>query len=487
MGRGVTRFKSMSGFKDHRTGGGGGKFLSKWKEKGSIDVWFHIKELPLAIWRHQVPTITIVDNKQTRQKDKRVFSKSYVCHEREDVLEGQYFRKDDGTRKHPPVRCGLCKLVDWAYRQCLAFEEHRKENEEAIEAKKSKRVKGIRFTTTLFKFVGDDPEETQTMHIGGLCNIFNRDDLSDAMRKDIADSHIKVGGPKGAWRENMFAKCQYAMCVVNNDRPDDGVQIAMEASSLGDKVKDVFNAVLKEDERDIETDPYCVCWEYFEKETNLNKKYNALPKRKVPLTPRIKKLITGEAPDLSQLTENFNQQLMRSQLEAACVLPEGVVPWDELFPTKEQEEAWAKEDDAEEEEEEDESDDASDDDDDDDAEPAKAKGKSDDADDDDDDDDDEDESDDELVECDNPKCAKPMKMSDAACPHCGQKYDVEKDDAPEPEPEKPKMKTRAELAAEKKAKAAGTTGGGGSNKSSKASAPAASATSDDNQGDEIPF
>lgn len=479
----------MGAFAGHRPSGGGGEFLKKWKEKGQFDAWFHTKVMPIALWQHKMPTVKSITKEGTTVK--HVWSSTFVCHEDEATLEAQYFRdRDTNARKHPPKRCGICKLIEWAYQQCLLFEEFREENEAAIAAGKPKRVKGIRFTTPLFEYEGDIDSEAQVLHIGGICNLFSKD-MSPEQKADLKTAKINVGGQTGAWRENAMAKCAYAMCVVNNDRPDDGVQIAVETTALGNAVKDVLNKIVEsEDGRAIEEDPYVIRWK-FNKEAAMNEMYDALAMLKIKPTPRILKLIRGDAPleALNKLTQRFNQQLVRTSLESHCVEEmKAIVPWDDLFPTAAQEKAWAAEDaEAEVEAEE--------------AARSGGSGKKSRAaepdDDDDDDGDDEkksvaDDDDEEEFQCDNPKCLKAVKASDAKCPHCGHVYEVEDEEDEEEEEEAkpaPRLPTRAEALAAKAAKAKG-----GEKPKSKAKVEKSDADEsddddddDDSQNAEIPF
>lgn len=482
MARGAQRFGSTRGFTKHKTGGGGGgKFLPKWKkEKGSIDVWFHTKELPIAVWRHAIPQLVVKEDRDTKESITHVWTKNLVCHEDTSVLESQYFRdKDTGERKKPPERCGVCKLIEWAYQQALLFEETRD----------TKKPKGLSAVTPLFHFEGDDPAETTTLHIGGICNLFGRDDLSDALKEDMAKAKIS---PRKEWMQNALAKCNYAMFVVDNDHPDNGVQIAVEAGLLGDKVKEVMETELEKNDIDIQVQPYCMQWEYFDKEKNFQKKYKASVLRKVRATGRVLELIrNSELPELPEdLRVPFNQDAIRASLERKCVLPnhETIIPWDELFPSKEQTIAWAKADALEAERAKKVAEDEA-------AAEAKAvKSKpaksadeddadEDDADEDDDDTDDEDDADDadeeeEKIACDD--CKKPMSIDDTECKHCGATYDPKtggylspgkKKDDPKP------MRTRAEAAKEREAKAAKS--------AKKKSAPADDDGDDDSDG--MPF
>lgn len=481
MGRGVTKHQSMRDWLKSPPpgkGGGAGQFLKGWKKKpGFIDTWLHAKLLPMTVWQHGIPTLTIVEDRDTKEKTTRVFPKRYTCHETEEVLDALYWREEKGNpmsdRKHPPKRCGVCKFVEWVWQQCwLWLDTHDWDDDSKSWTEKKKgKGKGLDPCMVLFKFVGDEDKETQTIHAGGLCGLFGKKDLPDALMKRDEKSGKPIGGamkhagisPKDAWSENWTVKAQSVMCVVDNDNPAGGVQISTETKELGEKVKDEISRVYKSQEVDIQRTPYCIRWEYDEK-AQMGKMYTATAMMKIQPTDRIMKLIRGQAPDLSSLETPFNQDTTRSYLERHCKTK--LVPWDELFPTKDQIKEWAKEDESEEEEESEEED-----------EPADK---------DEEEDEEEEDEDDDLVACD--KCEKPMKADATECPHCGEKYEVEKDDA-EPEPEPPKkMKTRSEIAAEKKAKAEKEKKSTSSKKSKDEDTSKDEGSDDDtNQDDEIPF
>lgn len=387
----------------------------------------HTKSLPMEVFRHGLPMVTVKVDKDTREKVTRVFGKKFVCHETTQTLEGQHFRdRETGDRKHPIERCGLCKLVEWCYQQAILFEETRD----------TKKPKGLSFVTPIFKFEGDDPKETQVLHVGGIAGLFNKE-LTDAQKEELKASKISA---QKYWqfKENMWAKSEYAMIVVDNAHIESGLQIAVEGAGLGSKVKKAIEDEF-ENGVDIQKTPYLIKWKYFEKESNPNDKYQALVLRKEKPSGRVLALIRGDVPDLPEdLTTPFNQQSIRATLERHCLLPKGVVPWDEFFPTKEQSAEWAKQDaaaaakaaqmEAEEQEHDREEE----------GEPSDDEGEF-------------DEDGEELFECSNAACKKPVKLTDKSCPHCGEVFEVDEDDAkepePEPEPEKPKMRSRSEAKA----------------------------------------
>jgi len=437
MGRGATEFDSLEGWLGHKTrGGSGGKFLSKWKENGHCDTWLHTKRLPLAIWRHAFPMFVLVADKDDKEnKIKHVFSKKFTCHEDESVLEHPWRDKDTGLRENPPKRCGLCKFNDWLWQQCQQWIDTHSWNEKTKEWEEEKKGKGkgIDPCTKLFDLESEaSDDENVQLYAGGICNFFSQKDPPDELL--AAMKKAKIRGDM-TWKQNANVKCEYVLCVVDNDNVAGGVQIAVETQALGEKVKEVIQKVYKSDDINIQKTPYCIQWIYKKSEA-FSKKYDATQIMKIKPNERILKLIRGEAPNLEQLKEPFNQVSMRATLEKHCLVDD--IPWDEIFPTKEQEARWKKEDATAEEE--DDSDDE--------------KSDADDSDDDDSDDeksdaDDSDDDDDEMVACDNPKCKKPHKLSASKCPHCGHEYEVEEEpepeSEPEPKPEPKKVRSRSEV------------------------------------------
>lgn len=470
MARGAQEFDTMDGFLGHKPRGGGGNFLKGWKSKpGHIDTWLHTKRLPMALWRHPFPMYVVLKDKQTNEEVKHVFSKKFTCHETEDILSNPWRDKITGERDNPPKRCGMCKFSDWLWMEILAWlDTHTWDDEKKVWAEKKKgKSKGLDPCTKLFDFESEAKEsENVTMYAGGFCNFFGQKDLPADVKKAMAKA--KIRGDE-AWKQNSNVKCEYVLCIVDNDDVGKGVQIATETQALGEKVKEVIQKIWKSNELNIQKEPYCIQWEYKEKE-EFAKKYDATALLKVKPSSRVLKLIRGEAPDLTELKTPFNQKSMQAIFEKNCLLKS--VPWDEIFPSDDQIKKWEEEDEAE------------------DAAAASSDLDDDDADDDDDDADDsdaDDSGDDEEVKCD--ECKKPMKLSETECPHCGHKYG----DAEEEEEEKPVVRSRSDVAKEKaaaKASAAKKTETKASTKTTKKKVDDDdddAAVEDDDQESEIPF
>jgi hypothetical protein len=372
---------SMDEFLGHRGNDRAGEFLGNWRKnkdgsgKARLNVFFHCKQLPIALWRHGMPKIVIRED-EDGESVRRVWQGQNNCLEDEGVLRRQYHRFDDGSRKHPPRRCGVCRLV-------AAVDDMIEEGQ-------------LSWTAPLFRFVADDPKETQVIHAGGLCNRFGGD-LSDRDKKEIREAGISL---REAWKENWHAKLSYVMVVVVPEDLESGVQIAIETGLLGDKVKEVIGDAVEDAKAqgrpeigDPTKHPYCIQWEHRDEEgLEFGKRYKARKMSAVQPTEELLKLIRGPKPDLSSVVAPHDQQTMRAILERACLVKN--IPWDHIY-------AFDKE------------------------EPARPSALSQHPDmagvgeggvkvpfDD----------DDKIVACD--KCGKPMAVELDTCPTCGTKYDV---------------------------------------------------------------
>jgi hypothetical protein len=310
-------------FLKHKTTERGGQFLKNWKEKSppEINTVLHMKRMPVIIWQHGFPRIVIREDKDTKKITRLIWGGNYKCREDEKTLKKQYHRNDDGTRKHVPTKCPLCRLIELV--------------RDLVEEEK------LDWRVPIFKFVGD--EDTRIIHAGGIFGAFKQDDLTDEEIKQLKDAGIKRSE---AFMENVYASCKYIFCIVDADDPGSGVQIATVTSSLGDKVKEVINDRMKDkgsEQGNPWLVPFCIQWEYRKHEQEPNKKYKARPISTVKITPAIEELIRSEPPDLSNVTADYELKTMRAYLERYCLINE-LLDWDYIFdvPIDEEEEKHAK-------------------------------------------------------------------------------------------------------------------------------------------------
>jgi hypothetical protein len=395
---------------------GDSSFLDSWKEKG-ITVWLHTAQPPQPVWRHNFPHIVVREDRETKEKKRRVQLWRMNCREPEDVLRQTDNRDEDTDELEKPFEfCPMCRLTE--------------------EIRRLVKARKLGMTSVIFKVEGVDWKDnptTSVIHAGAACGLLNQgwiDALKDEQKTALAKMKITS---KSAGMERLTAKLNYLFLVVDDANPSKGVRIAVETQMLGDKVKTMIHSARKSlgsEAGDPLRNPYAMLWEYNERPRNPNETYSAIRMEKAVLTPVIRKLIHGPIPDTKSATAAFDVDTARAELERFWVGPKGLVDWDKVFALKEpvaepEEDAdmafppdarseapevgFGLDGDA----------------------PAEA-------------------GDEVVVACDG--CKEPIKLSDPKCPHCGHVYDEEAVKAEEPPPA-PKMKSRAEVAAERAAAA----------------------------------
>ena len=296
-GRAEVRGLGLDEFLGHSTrGGGSGAFLKNWKKDGEIEVWLHRTAPVYPLWAHGWHEVVEVEDRDSGEKVMKVFNRRFVCHERELVLKKQRFREADGTREYPPEVCPACLLIEHVY--------------QAIQNNK------MDWTDTVFSFQGDDDQFNIEVLAGGLCGFFQKDDLSKQQQAELRKAGVRRDE---AFKQNMLARCQYVLSVVDAGDPSEGVQTALEATSLGDKLKlAIKHEVKRRKERgNPAKHPYPFALSYDENK-QFAERYDVVALETEP-SDEILRLISGDAPDLTELVTPSNCMSFRSQVEAHLV------------------------------------------------------------------------------------------------------------------------------------------------------------------------
>jgi hypothetical protein len=306
--------------------GGGSRHFRRWKDEGdhSATVFIHPAGQILALWRHPFMRVEAREDKVTRVQSREVWMDRLVCYESSDVLEKQnYLSRETGEREYPPVLCPFCIMLE--HLRSLVADRR------------------LDWRTPLFKFEGTDLSKTRIFHVGGVTGLFNSRKLSDAQKAQMNGTELPAqqdprwyppakwygpvyqSGPKAAFMQDMRASLEYAFPVVDVNDVKTGVQVAIERSSLGDKIqetiqKSIKGAISPTDPEgrggDPSVRPFAFRLEYDGRDgVEPAKRYDVIKMGNTPITADIARLLEGAPPDFGKLAERFNLRTIRARLE----------------------------------------------------------------------------------------------------------------------------------------------------------------------------
>ncbi len=317
----ATNAMSLDAFLGHKTKEGGStQYLRGWRRRTppAVDIWLHTKAPIVALWQHPWPRIHTREDKETGAKTREVWTGSFTSWETEEVVRRQYSRdKNTGNRKTPPEKCPMSLMLEEVRRLVVAGE--------------------LGWTDELFRFEGDDPARAVVLHAGGMYG-----DYSGELTNEQKDQLRKAGIHRNnAWQENMMSKCNYLFRVVDNDAVDEGIQIAIETTLIGNKVKDVIRdakTALGEQEGNPLVKPFAIRWEYVPHAKSFHDRYKAIRMERLRITSRIEELIVGaEPPQIDRVVKRGNIAALRTSMESYYVGPKGLLDWDAIFARAEAE------------------------------------------------------------------------------------------------------------------------------------------------------
>lgn len=284
------------------------------REPPQIDTVLHTRSSIVALWRH--PWQRIVEVDRDGEKQRELWADSFNCWEPEETLKRQYMRDDTGARKYPPTICPVCLMLEWVRAQI--------------------RAERLSWTDKVIEFKVDDKSVVYTA--GGIVNAFS----GDLSRQEIAELRKAGIRRDEAWMQNMSPKCNYVFSIVDvgDADVDKGVQIAIEATALGDAVKRVIRDQIDSlgaEEGHPFRNPYVIRWSYRPKEQEFSKKYHALPMPRIVIGPEARALILdADPPDISSTVARGNIASLRSVMESVALID---MPFEEFFAAAEAAEA----------------------------------------------------------------------------------------------------------------------------------------------------
>ena len=301
--------------------GGGGKFLTKWKKRQppELRMWLHTRTPFVTLWQHNIPQMRTFEDRDTGETVRKIWGGKFVCLENEAAVLQHQNKRSNGVREVPPQICPLCKMLEWTRGELAAGR--------------------IKKAQPLFKFEvpllpGEEAEDRADDQLRVISAGPFTDTLKDLSQQDKIDLRRANISLKDAWAENARAKCNFVFRCVDHDNLEDGVQILIETSLVGEKVQQVIRDQMKRQGRaegNPLLNPYAFQVEHKPKETQFQNKYHVLdlsPKA-YPMTEEIRALIVDtDPPDITRMREPGNVRQLRAQLEQYALIP---FPWDELF------------------------------------------------------------------------------------------------------------------------------------------------------------
>jgi hypothetical protein len=303
---------SLEEFMNHDRGGGAsGRFLRGWRKltPPQVDVWLHTKALFAPLWQHNIPQVRTIKDKDTQEEVRVIWSSSFNCLEGKEELEQvRWAYKGDF---HPKI-CPICRLIEHVRGEVNAGR--------------------LKMHQPIFRFdLGDgDESKVKILRAAGMYNGFGVKNLPEKLKKENAAAGVKL---TEAWKENAQAKCNYVFAVVDNAHPENGVQVAIETSLLGDKMKAVLR---QEKERQGDSGPwnplatpYAFRWKHHPSAPQFNDKYEALAMPGIKLSEDVRALIADEdPPDLARVKAPGKVRYLQEQLEQYALID---LPWGHLF------------------------------------------------------------------------------------------------------------------------------------------------------------
>jgi len=281
--------------------------LKKWKSKEkrtSSIVWHHTQVGPQLYWSHQFPRKVTFKDKDTGEEVTHYWGRAYNCFEDESYLLQQY-RWKNGEPAVRPKKCPLCKMAVWLREQVESGD--------------------LDWLKPVFEF-----NDETVLVASGLYGYFSKK-LEAA---EIAEMKKAGFRQSESWKQSSISKPNWLFTVLDNDAPDDGIQVVSESNLLGEKMQDVLQDTMESlgvESGDYCKYPYALEWVNDPGAKSFGERYKARRIERIELTEEIEAVIRGDVPQeqIDFLLRKPDVQALRSLMEEFCVL-DGV-PFDEFF------------------------------------------------------------------------------------------------------------------------------------------------------------
>lgn len=341
MNQFASREMSMDEFGDHEAGGTRTerKFL-KWKDEktGEINVW--LAALPYTLWRHNFQRVVKFEDKDGNQVEKIVMYTWNTYEEPEawiKELKGQgYFAftksggeidPDDLENRKTPKYDPFWMFLEWLYKQYV--------------------LKNISWTDKIFTFEAAD-SKTQHLHLGGMLRMYPKNWASVKFKSDEEEKRVKREFNnegielREAFKENATINCKYMFLVVDHENPEAGIQMTIEAETLGNGIKKIFNDEKtriaaknpKMDKAEVSklANPVkrvCFKWE-FDNSKDFKDKYDVVDLGFDEIPAEIQEAFKSDPPDVSMMVRPGNVAFLLDIFKTHWC-HEVTPPWKEIF------------------------------------------------------------------------------------------------------------------------------------------------------------
>lgn len=266
------------------------------------------------LWRHSIPRVMTL-RKDGEPDRNEVWSRKVNSAEHDEISKRQYYRRDDGVRKYPPLKCPVSKLIDDVAIRCAAGH--------------------LKPSQPLFRWQGDDPDRAEVIRAYGLLNRTKKEKLSNAELADLQKAGVRLSS---MWKQSFMARCEYVFRIVDLDDLDAGTMISIESKLLGDVMIDEMNKLAEQfgpDMADPSKTPLAWKWSYHEA-AQIDKKYRAIPLPNYEISEAAKELIMSTPPSVDHIVGEHDWGKLRADLEDHALVP---FDWDRIFGAVEREAA----------------------------------------------------------------------------------------------------------------------------------------------------
>ena len=292
---------------------GGGKVL-RWTNRNPpmLRFWLHTEAFIDPLWRHGWPRLVELD--KDGERESHIWSGHFHCWEDDKVVSQQYKRTREGGREQPPKVCPMCLFLEH-----LRFKvEHG----------------DIDWLDPIFEFDAPDDETATILYAAAMYNGIPRE-LGDDEKEEMKAAGIRRSD---SWKQNTMAKCSYVLTGVDDESVSDGIQIIIENTLTGDKLRTEIRKQIKRagptKGNPLKT-PYPFLLEYMKEEREIQKKYDvtALDVDDDGVPGDVTELIKGtEPPSIAGICKPGDVALLRSVMEDHIVDDmKDVFDWDHIF------------------------------------------------------------------------------------------------------------------------------------------------------------